>query len=297
MFYGLPYQGGKSSIAEFISSALPSADVFVDLFFGGGSITHRMLLEGRFATIIANDQNRLSIGLFSDCISGKVPSPRWVSHEEFDSVKTEDAYAACCFSFGTDWHSYLYSSDIEIHKQALHLAVVNSDFSLSRNLGYDLSFLGYSKDISVRLSLLRKAIADRRGEMPHLERLQNVERLAHLERLQNVERKRTKLILRTGDYRSLPIPDNAVVYCDPPYIGTKSYRGIKFDHKEFYDWCRSQKALVIISEYTMPDDFVWIKSVKRVDSQGVGVRHSVTEKIFVHKSRFDEYQSRMNLLF
>ena len=34
--YGLPYKGSKNGIADWIVDNLPSADVFVDLFFGGG---------------------------------------------------------------------------------------------------------------------------------------------------------------------------------------------------------------------------------------------------------------------
>ena len=41
MRYGLPYKGSKNAIAEWIVSYLPKADVFCDLFFGGGAITHR----------------------------------------------------------------------------------------------------------------------------------------------------------------------------------------------------------------------------------------------------------------
>ena len=36
MRYGLPYKGSKNSIAEWIVDSLPRADIFVDLFFGGG---------------------------------------------------------------------------------------------------------------------------------------------------------------------------------------------------------------------------------------------------------------------
>ena len=35
MRYGLPYKGSKNGIAKWIVDALPEADIFVDLFFGG----------------------------------------------------------------------------------------------------------------------------------------------------------------------------------------------------------------------------------------------------------------------
>lgn len=36
MRYGLPYKGSKNGIAKWIVQELPPADVFCDLFFGGG---------------------------------------------------------------------------------------------------------------------------------------------------------------------------------------------------------------------------------------------------------------------
>lgn len=36
MRYGVPYKGSKNMIAERLIAALPKANAFVDLFFGGG---------------------------------------------------------------------------------------------------------------------------------------------------------------------------------------------------------------------------------------------------------------------
>lgn len=61
----------------------------------------------------------------------------------------------------------------------------------------------------------------------------------------------------TKDYRYLNIPDGAVIYCDPPYMGTGGY-GIEFDHEAFWEWCRTASNPIVISEYNAPDDFVCI---------------------------------------
>lgn len=55
MRYGLPYKGSKNSIAEWIVDNLPPADTFVDLFFGGGAVTHRAMLTGKYKHFIIND--------------------------------------------------------------------------------------------------------------------------------------------------------------------------------------------------------------------------------------------------
>ena len=63
------------------------------------------------------------------------------------------------------------------------------------------------------------------------------------------------------------IPPHSLIYCDPPYKGTKQYSTSKnFDYERFYNWCRKMKEkehLVYISEYNMPDDFtcVWSKQI------------------------------------
>ena len=56
-----------------------------------------------------------------------------------------------------------------------------------------------------------------------------------------------------------PVINNALIYCDPPYRGTTSYRGTpEFDHDQFYSWCVDQVARgnqVFVSEYEMPEPF------------------------------------------
>jgi len=66
------------------------------------------------------------------------------------------------------------------------------------------------------------------------------------------------------NYKEIAILDNCIIYCDPPYKGTKPYHCDKqFDHDAFWDWVRlqSQSNRVYVSEYQAPDDFesVWSK--------------------------------------
>lgn len=70
-----------------------------------------------------------------------------------------------------------------------------------------------------------------------------------------------------NDYREVEIPDNAVVYCDPPYNNTTGYNNEKFDSDTFWNYMRelSQNHLVFISEQEAPIDFapIWEKTVTR----------------------------------
>lgn len=70
--------------------------------------------------------------------------------------------------------------------------------------------------------------------------------------------KTCNLELHTGNYFELDIPNNAVVYCDPPYEGrTKAHHFDTFDYGEFWQWVRdlSARCTVFTSCYDAPDDF------------------------------------------
>ena len=68
-----------------------------------------------------------------------------------------------------------------------------------------------------------------------------------------------------ADYLTIPEPEGAVIYCDPPYRGTAKYRGKVFNHSPFYNWCfkMAKKNTVLVSEYAMPDGFteIWAKEL------------------------------------
>ena len=93
---------------------------------------------------------------------------------------------------------------------------------------------------------------------------------------------------RYGDYRQTVNDITcALIYCDPPYKGTKQYKASKnFNHEEFWNWCRekSKENIVLISEQEAPEDFVciWEQEVKRIINKGNSIK--ATEKLFIHNS-------------
>ena len=86
-----------------------------------------------------------------------------------------------------------------------------------------------------------------------------------------------------SDYKRVK-PENSVIYCDPPYINTTGYKGVKFDHGGFYDWCeeRAKSNIILVSEYTMPNPFREVLSFER--NMNINARaktQKATEKLYI----------------
>ncbi|HHZ96826.1 MAG TPA: DNA adenine methylase [Flavobacteriales bacterium] len=117
-----------------------------------------------------------------------------------------------------------------------------------------------------------------------------------LEAYNNVKKQAPKLKginFSCGDYFNLDIPEQSIIYCDPPYEGTAKYKANKeeFNHNAFWAWCREmvmQNHKVFISEYNAPDDFVsvWQKEITSSLGKDTGSKKGV-EKLFVHESQFE----------
>ena len=94
------------------------------------------------------------------------------------------------------------------------------------------------------------------------------------------------------DYKDVPIPENAIIYCDPPYKDTTGYTTSKnFNYEEFWEYMRklSKTHKVFISEEQAPEDFecIWSKEVKRVLDVNKSNIQSKTEKLFVYNPKFN----------
>lgn len=144
-----------------------------------------------------------------------------------------------------------------------------------------------------------------------LERIERLERLEKLERFQNLESlERIQRLESLGclqslgsleslepsfmDYRDLSIGEGAVIYCDPPYKGKTGYGAVQFDHAAFYDWCKRQKGLVVISEYSMPDGFVSVwERARNSCMAGGSYQKKVTERLYVRESDWERYDTLM----
>lgn len=91
-----------------------------------------------------------------------------------------------------------------------------------------------------------------------------------------------------GNYYDLEFPKGAVIYCDPPYAGTKHYgyaKQEKMDYERFWNWVRelSKDNYVFVSEQSAPEDFdvIWEMEARRTN--GADNNYKATEKLFRYK--------------
>jgi DNA adenine methylase len=91
---------------------------------------------------------------------------------------------------------------------------------------------------------------------------------------------------RCGNYLDMEIPQNSLIYCDPPYEGTTKYKD-GFDYNVFWQWCRLQESeghTVFVSEYNAPVDFECIKSVEYKTILDKNNQYKRIEKLFRYKA-------------
>ena len=310
--YGLPYTGSKSRIAHWVIDNLPQGRVLIDAFAGGCSITHRALLSQKWQTIIANDINDKYPQLFSDAMRGKYrDEKRWISREDFERLKLQDAFVACCWSFGNNLRDYMYSQAIEPYKRALHYAIVFDDFAPMQELMPEVAQAVHDAIHQIQnthdrrvtaqnviVKTLKRLTGDNYAHslesLERLERLQSLERLERLQSLESLERLQSlesleRLRVTSLSYDEIDIPDDAVVYCDPPYHACNKdlYEGTaRFDHNAFFDWCVdvSKTNPIFISEYSIKDDrFEVVAEKQKITSMAAIKSSNVTERLYTVK--------------
>lgn len=255
--YGLPYQGGKSSVAETIVNKLPPAENFVDLFFGGGSITHAAMHSGKYKNFLANDLRQTPQMWNKACDGIDTEYDRFVSREEF--LNTDDPIIEYVWSFGSSMASYCCKDLNEL----IAKMITSNDL--------EERYLAWRQVLKQLDSSIKGTLYDTRRSVHPACMLRNLKRL----------RGEHKVSVSNCSYYDVDIPENSVVYADPPYAETKGY-GHKFDSEAFWEWCRTRDFPVWVSEMSAPDDFVPVLDYQKQASfnKQSGRRQ---EYLFIHK--------------
>lgn len=127
---------------------------------------------------------------------------------------------------------------------------------------------------------------DKAGSNGCLENMKTQTRRSKQDAIRQSVRLQDVLFIHSS-YDKLDIPDNSIIYCDPPYENTTSYKD-KFNHFKFWQWRRdmaNEGHKVFISEYNAPDDFqcLWEMEVNSSLTKDTGSKKA-TEKLFTYIS-------------
>ena len=215
---------------------------------------------------------------------------------------------AICFSFGNDLKNYAYNKECEKFKKAVHYSIFFDDNSLLKEY-IDLSNFNYSSEnlkerrlelqryltvllrenkLEVDYGISNSEILQSQNRLEKCKEyfnsvgnvrnvIQNLERIERLQNLENINN--CGVLLSNLSYEEVPIEENSVIYCDPPYKETGTYLN-DFDHEKFYSWLRTLKQQVFISEYQMPNDFHEVFSIKKRVSFSQKLNTQKLEKLF-----------------
>ena len=268
--YGCPYQGSKNVIAEDIIGFLPSGKRLVDLFGGGGAISHCAVLSDKWKSVLYNDYDNITYRYFKNAYEGEYSKPKYlepVTREMFTKMKTqEDPYCFAC-SFGNNYISYIYGKNIEKDRLTGERFIVCADNKedmkqiVPKELWYMLDDMENITDITERRLALYKIVKQTKKNFRGYERLKQLERLQRLQRLQRLER----LEFSNISYTEYQYKDGDIVYCDIPYENTRNYSSnkTKFNHEQFYEWVLTRPYQVFFSSYEISNNRfykVWEKT-------------------------------------
>lgn len=97
MTYGIPYKGSKNNLADSILKVLPSGPRFVDLFGGGGAMTHAAYISGKYSHVHYNELDYRVYKLFlfacgqytkEDIIRAKIPITKKNGLPQYCTIQT-----------------------------------------------------------------------------------------------------------------------------------------------------------------------------------------------------------------
>lgn len=195
--YGLPYQGSKNNIAEWVIEHLPPADTLVDLMAGGCAISHAALMSGKYKHVIANDITDTAF-IFNAAMRGEMDGYATVlTRDEFHAVKATDTLGSILYSFSNNRENYLYGADLEQLKTAATSMILAPSIHERR--------IAYKRFIT----MLDKHIRAEGMVKDNLKRLEAVQRLERVQALSQIDTQATftppcKATTGTWTYQQTP---------------------------------------------------------------------------------------------
>lgn len=217
----IPYKGSKRSIAKPLFDFMNKENdknTFVDLFFGGWSMSSQFL-NNNFK-VISNEYDEDVFCLLKSLLkpnkeekefwNNEFYKPMLIDKEKFKEVinsltekKYIKGYIKCVWSFGNNCKNYLFGKEIENYKLYFHKWLVNyndlNDFiDLIQNISVILKIdLNYKQYLNIfedfilvqkeKINIKRKVWLKLIKQLQQLEQLQRLQQLEQLEQLQQLQ--------------------------------------------------------------------------------------------------------------
>lgn len=285
--YGICYLGSKSKITCDLFEYLPAGARFVDLFGGGGAMSHYAYLTNRYNKVLYNEIDADLCNIIRQITSTAEPPFKWISRKEFQAPTCSFFYKLL-FCFSGSLKDYFCAKENDFFYYELFEIIVNNNYKnnlaifllqLNPAIFDNFAFLDYT----ARYTLLADTMGvDRRRCC--LRPYENYRRLSNMHNI-NIE-------INNGSYLDYKYKEGDVVYCDPPYADTnqKGYRN-KFDSNNFIEWALTRDYPVYISSYELPKSFYLIYEKPFLNNY----RKSVTERLYCNKPVYISKQLYLDL--
>ncbi len=260
----MQYQGGKSRIAKQISSIIVGG---ADMRYQGGKSRIAKYISGMIGG--AGQCNTTLVSLFCGGCSVEASAAQY-----FDRLICNDNHKYLIALLNGVKSGYELPDYVSEEMYQYVRKHKDDDPVLAGFVGFGCSFggrffQGYARGKNADTTERNYALQSKKSLLKYNSMMQNAEYVCM-------------------DYRNVILPDGCIVYCDPPYEGTKGYENRKFDNSAFWDYMSeiSKDHLVYISELNAPDDFVsiWQKPITRTLDVNKNNYFKSLEQLFVHKS-------------
>jgi 16S rRNA G966 N2-methylase RsmD len=273
--WGLPYQGSKNKIAGWVVANLFPGKRLVDVFGGGGAITHyavvnnlKGLLGKKFEEFHYNELSPPIYNAFRGVTTGEIEvraeGSRWVTREEFNLAKDTDGLMSLIWSFGNARRQYCYSFVLEAYKKAQHnffsfgtVGNLADEFEKLSGVKIAIEYNGKNGHIARRkwwAEQVRGALGKNWGGNHSIRNFEEAHHFSGVTRAENLG-KLNNITYSNLSYNKIELRAGDILYCDPPYAGTKGYNGENFDNDKFLKWAMACPRPVFVSEYGDLEDY------------------------------------------